>query len=128
MQILLRFPFGILSDVLSPLSKQLLISGFAMSVELLHISVFRFVHHGDHGQTACRYDCCNVGDGNRFILAAFYKRSVLKSDGHSAVFNGFSPISQHGCQRIPHPYVRLDVSVLDRGCRIMHRTCSVILH
>ncbi|MCY9261846.1 MFS transporter [Bacillus haynesii] len=31
-QILLRFPFGILSDVLSPLRKQLLISGFAMSL------------------------------------------------------------------------------------------------
>ncbi|KAA6451176.1 MFS transporter [Bacillus swezeyi] len=39
-QILLRFPFGILSDVLSPLRKQLLISGFAMS--LLSCFIFLF--------------------------------------------------------------------------------------
>lgn len=128
-QILLRFPFGILSDVLSPLRKQLLISGFAMSLlSQPHISVVRFVHHGDHSQGARRYDRGDVGDGNRFILAVFYKRSIIKSDGHPAVFNGPSPIHQHGSQRLPRPFVRLDVSVLDRCCRIMHRTDSVILH
>ncbi|WP_077735985.1 MFS transporter [Bacillus sonorensis] len=39
-QILLRFPFGILSDVLAPLRKQLFITGFAMS--LLSSLIFLF--------------------------------------------------------------------------------------
>ncbi|MDI3410585.1 MFS transporter [Bacillus sonorensis] len=88
-QILLRFPFGILSDVLSPLRKQLLISGFAMSL----LSCFIFLLFDSFimvitARLLAEYDCGDVGDGNRIILAVFHKRPIVKSDGHPAVFNG----------------------------------------
>ncbi|MDI5789296.1 hypothetical protein PO124_15315 [Bacillus licheniformis] len=50
-----------------------------------------------------------------WVMATVYTRSIYKDQSSkrwaSCSFNGPSPIHQHGSQRLPRPFVRLDVSV-----------------